>query len=421
MITDEVGTFSDTVEEAAPVEACTKCTACNTVCPVARSTETFRGPKFLGPESERYRSQPEAAVTAGLDLCSGCKLCEVTCPSQVSIQEYIRRAQNKGAAEKGRTLRDWVLGHTRLLSRFGSMTAPLANLGNRNPLVRWAMERVLGIHHKRPLPRYQWLTFERWFKRNHSLSPRGGGAGRGGVASRRTVAYFYGCWVNYNERQLGEHVVAILERNGIEVIVPKQQCCGIPAVVNSNMDLARKYGGENVRRLSGLPADVDIIASSTLCGLMLKHDYAHLLDIPGAEQVGARVYDICEYLWMLHEAGELNLDFQPVTTRVLYHAPCHLKSHGIGYPAMRLLRLIPGVQLEEVDEGCCGISGTFGVKVEKYDLSMKIGSRLFEAVKAAGSDYVLADCETCRMQVEHGAGATSAHPLEILARAYGHG
>ncbi|TMD65113.1 MAG: anaerobic glycerol-3-phosphate dehydrogenase subunit C [Chloroflexi bacterium] len=410
MITEEIGALSDTVEEAAPVEACTKCTACNTVCPVARSTEIFRGPKFLGPESERYRSQPEAAVTAGLDLCSGCKLCEVTCPSQVTIQEYIRRAQNKGAQEKGRTLRDWVLGHTRLLSRFGSMTAPLANFGNRNPAVRWLMERVLGIHRERPLPRYQWLTFERWFKRHpHPAN------------ARRTVAYFYGCWVNYNERRLGEQVVAILERNGIDVIVPKQQCCGIPAVVNANMDLARTYGVENVRRLSGLPADVDIIASSTSCGLMLKHDYSHLLDIPGAEQVGARVYDICEYLWMLHEAGELNRDFQPVKTRLLYHAPCHLKSHGIGYPAMRLLRLIPGVELEEVDEGCCGISGTFGVKVEKYDLSMKIGSRLFAAVKAAGSDAVLADCETCRMQVEHGTGSHSAHPIDILARAYGHG
>jgi glycerol-3-phosphate dehydrogenase subunit C len=410
MITEEIGARSDTVEEDAPVEACTKCTACNTVCPVARSTEIFRGPKFLGPESERYRSQPEAAVTAGLDLCSGCKLCEVTCPSQVTIQEYIRRAQNKGAQEKGRTLRDWVLGHTRLLSRFGSMTAPLANFGNRNPAVRWLMERVLGIHRERPLPRYQWLTFERWFKRHpHPAN------------ARRTVAYFYGCWVNYNERRLGEQVVAILERNGIDVIVPKQQCCGIPAVVNANMDLARTYGVENVRRLSGLPADVDIIASSTSCGLMLKHDYSHLLDIPGAEQVGARVYDICEYLWMLHEAGELNRDFHPVKTRLLYHAPCHLKSHGIGYPAMRLLRLIPGVELEEVDEGCCGISGTFGVKVEKYDLSMKIGSRLFAAVKAAGSDAVLADCETCRMQVEHGTGSHSAHPIDILARAYGHG
>src|SRR2546421_232980 len=330
MITDEIGTLSDTVEEAAPVEACTKCTACNTVCPVARSTDIFRGPKFLGPESERYRSQAEAAVTAGLDLCSGCKLCEVTCPSQVTIQEYIRRAQNKGAEERGRTLRDWVLGHTRLLSRFGSMTAPLANFGNRNPLVRLVMEKVIGIHHKRPLPRYQWLTFERWFKRH----PRP-------VQSRRTVAYFYGCWVNYNDRRLGEQVIAVLERNGIEVIVPRQQCCGIPAVVNSNMDLARKYGVENVRRLSGLPENVDIIASSTSCGLMLKHDYDHLLDIPGAAPVGSRVYDVCEYLWMLHETGELNVDFQSVPMRLLYHAPCHLKSHGIGYPAMRLLRLVP--------------------------------------------------------------------------------
>ncbi|TMD21587.1 MAG: anaerobic glycerol-3-phosphate dehydrogenase subunit C [Chloroflexi bacterium] len=410
MITEETETFSDTVEEEAPVEACTKCTACNTVCPVARSTDIFRGPKFLGPESERYRSHQETAVTAGLDLCSGCKLCEVTCPSQVTIQEYIRRAQNKGAEEGGRTLREWVLGHTRLLSTFGSMTAPLANFGNRNPLVRMLMEKVVGIHRKRPLPRYQWLTFERWMKRHPR--PR---------QTRRTVAYFYGCWVDFNERRLGEQVVAVLERNGIGVMIPKQKCCGIPAVVNSNMDLARKYGSENVRRLSELPADMDIIASSTSCGLMLKHDYAHLLEINGAEKVGARVYDICEYLWMLHEAGELDVDFQPVPMRLLYHAPCHLKSHGIGYPATRLLRLIPGVHLEEVDEGCCGISGTFGMKVEKYDLSMKIGSRLFEAVKAAGSDSVLADCETCRMQVEHGAGSRSAHPIDIVARAYGHG
>ena len=410
MITQEFEPFTDTVEEEASVEACTKCTACNTACPVARSTDIFRGPKFLGPESERYRSHAEATVTAGLDLCSGCKLCEVTCPSQVTIQEYIRRAQNKGGREQGRTLRDWVLGHTRLLSAFGSWTAPLANLGNRNPLVRLLMERAIGIHRKRPLPRYQWLTFERWFKRH----PRP-------AQARRTVAYFYGCWVNYNERRLGEQVVAILERNGVEVIVPRQQCCGIPAVVNANMDLARRYGVENIRRLSSLPAGVDIIASSTSCGLMLKHDYAHLLDIPGAETIASRVYDICEYLWMLHEAGDLSLDFQPVPARLLYHAPCHLKSHGIGYPAMRLLRLIPGVELEEVDEGCCGISGTFGVKLEKYELSMKIGSRLFAAVKAAGTDAVLADCETCRMQVEHGTGARSAHPVDILARAYGHG
>jgi glycerol-3-phosphate dehydrogenase subunit C len=410
MITEDLETFSDTVEEEHSVEACTKCTACNTVCPVARSTEIFRGPKFLGPESERYRDQQEATVTAGLDLCSGCKLCEVTCPSQVSIQEYIRRAQNKGAREKGRTLRDWLLGHTRLLSRFGSLTAPLANFGNRNPLFRLLMERVVGIHRRRPLPKYQWLTFEGWFKRH----------ARPKTPARRTVAYFYGCWVDFNERRLGQQVVAVLERNGIEVVVPRQQCCGIPAVVNSNTDLARKYGVENIRRLSMLPAGVDIIASSTSCGLMLKHDYAHLLEIPGAEQVGSRVYDICEYLWMLHEEGELELDFQSVDTRVLYHAPCHLKSHGIGYPAMRLLRLIPGVRVEEVDEGCCGISGTYGVKVEKYDLSMKIGSRLFEAVKAAGSDSVLADCETCRMQVEHGAGSRSAHPIDILARAYGY-
>jgi glycerol-3-phosphate dehydrogenase subunit C len=415
-VSDDLSILSDTVAEEASVEGCTKCTACSTVCPVARSTDIFRGPKFLGPEEERYRDPTEPAVTAGLDYCSGCKLCEVTCPSQVTIQEYIRRAQSKGADERGRTLRDWVLGHTRLLGTVGSLTAPVANFGNRNRLLRLLMEKTIGIHRRRPLPRYQWLTFERWFKgRNASSLPLRGEDHRGG----RSVAYFYGCWVNYNDRRLGEMVVRILERNGIKVVVPSQQCCGIPAVVNANLPLAKKYAVENIRRLNELPADVDIISSSTSCGLMLKHDYDHLLEVEGAAPIGSRTYDICEYLWALHEQGRLDTAFQPVPMRLLYHAPCHLKSHGIGYPATRLLELIPGVELHEVDEGCCGISGTFGIKVEKYDLSMQIGRRLFEAVNAAGSDSVLADCETCRMQVEHGTGATSAHPIQILARAYG--
>ena len=401
--------MTDTVEEAAAVEGCTKCTACNTVCPVARNTEIFRGPKYLGPESERFRVDAEPAVTAGLDYCSGCKLCEITCPSQVTIQSYIRREQNRGARQRGRTLRDWMLGHTRVLGAFGSWTAPLANLGNRNRLLRLAMERAVGIHHSRPLPRYQFKTFERWARRGM----------RSPAAPRRKVAYFYGCWVNYNDRRLGQAVVRILERNGIAVAVPRQRCCGIPAVVNSDLDLARRYAVRNVELLSRLPEEVDILASSTSCGLTLKHDYTHLLQVAGAEALGRRVYDVCEYLWMLHEQGALDEEFQALPMRALYHAPCHLKAHGIGMPAVRLLRLIPELQLEEVDEGCCGISGTFGVKVEKYELSLRIGSRLFEAVKQAGSDVVLADCETCRMQVEHGAGARSEHPIALIARAYG--
>src|SRR5256714_6077209 len=228
---------------------------------------------------ERFRSPPEAAVTPGLDLFSGCRLCEVTCPSQVSIQEYIRRAQNQGAGEKGRSLRDWVLGRRRLLGRLGSMTTPLANFGNSNPLFRVLMERFVGIHRRRPLPKYQWLTFERWFKRH----PRP-------ITSRRKVAYFYGCWVNYNDRRLGERAVAILERNGIEVIVPSQQCCGIPAVVNSNLDLARRYGQQNVRHLTPAAEEVDIVASSTSGRLMLKQDYRHLLDIPGSAVLDANTY-----------------------------------------------------------------------------------------------------------------------------------
>jgi glycerol-3-phosphate dehydrogenase subunit C len=155
---------------------------------------------------------------------------------------------------------------------------------------------------------------------------------------------------------------------------------------------------------------------------MLKREAREILgleDDPDLKLVSERTYDICELLLELHHDGELKTDFSPVNEVVAYHAPCQQQGHFMGKPAMELLALVPGLELREMDARCCGIAGTYGIKVEKYDIAMKVGADLFGQIGASGAGLVACDSETCRWQIEKATGRTSVHPLELLHRAYG--
>jgi glycerol-3-phosphate dehydrogenase subunit C len=139
--------------------------------------------------------------------------------------------------------------------------------------------------------------------------------------------------------------------------------------------------------------------------------------------VAEHVYDISEFLLMLDQRGELKRDFEPIfgaPTTLLYHAPCQQKAHHMGQPALDLFDLIPDLTVRLADAACCGIAGTYGFKVEKYQIAMDVGKPLFDQVAAAGADKpVICDSETCRWQITHATGARSVHPVQVLAAAYG--
>ena len=151
---------------------------------------------------------------------------------------------------------------------------------------------------------------------------------------------------------------------------------------------------------------------------MLKQEYAELFAEESMKEAGTNVYDAFEYLELMQDKGELDQDFRPVEQRLLYHVPCHLKSQGIGTPAADILRQIPGVQLELADAGCCGMSGNYGFKKDKYEISMKIGEALFQRIREYQADKVVSDCGTCRLQINHGTQVKTCHPIEILSQAY---
>jgi glycerol-3-phosphate dehydrogenase subunit C len=396
------------------LDHCVKCTICETACPVSNASPLFPGPKYAGPQSERYRVSGEPSADASVDYCSGCGICSQVCPQGVKIAEINSQARNVLKTEKGIPLRDRIITRPTWLGRAGTPVAPLANwtLGSR-PL-RILGEKLLGVHRDAPAPRFAGRRFSRWARRHKS------------PAAKQRIVYFHGCGTEYYEPWEGERVVAVLEHNGFEVVVPKQDCCGLPLQSSGLFDEARTVVKRLARRLGSQLKDDNtlIVGNATSCTLMLKREAREILgleDDPELRRVAERTYDICELLLELHQRGELRTDFKPLPERIAYHAPCQQQGHWIGKPALELLALIPELDVREMSASCCGIAGTYGLKAEKYEIAMAVGRTLFDQVDACGADAVACDSETCRWQITHGTQLPSVHPIDYLYRAYGLG
>jgi glycerol-3-phosphate dehydrogenase subunit C len=264
------------------------------------------------------------------------------------------------------------------------------------------------------VPKFAGRTFQRWARRRPAAA----------TAGTDKVVYFHGCSTNYFEPALGEKTVAVLEHNGFSVVIPRQECCGLPLQSNGIFPTARSYVTRLVRNLAPYARQgYKIVATSTSCGLMLKREAIEILGVDDDDLrlVSANTYDICEFLADLDVEGRLRTDLAPVPMTVTYHAPCQQQGHNMGKPALDLFSLVPELKVVELDRACCGIAGTYGLKREKYDIAMSVGSGLFSDIRGARPDAAVCDSETCRWQITHGTGATSVHPVEILYRAYGLG
>ncbi len=383
-------------------DVCIRCATCMAICPVSRVTPLFPGPKQAGPGAERFRRPNEPSVDEWIDLCIGCHLCDMVCSSGVNISELNLIAKAKYLDEKGRPFRDWPLTHIYLLGPLGSLFSSIVNRLLKNSTIKWLLDTILKIDRRRELPGYQFPTFRQWFRGHH-------------FKSDRKIAYFYGCYTNTNEVDVGKATVQVLETNGFEVTLPPQRCCGIPMLGNGDFKGARKMGLYNVPSLHNtIRSGLDIVFSSTSCGHMIKHEYSRLLTIPKSEEVAEHTFDIFELLRSLRELGSLHTNFKEIPLKVAYFAPCHLRSLGIGLPALEILRLIPGLQIDNIEADCCGLAGTFGFKKEKYEISQEIGRDLAEAIDRLKPEIVLSDCEGCRMQIRHLTGLKVLHPIQIL-------
>lgn len=211
----------------------------------------------------------------------------------------------------------------------------------------------------------------------------------------------------------------VLEKNGVDVALPTQRCCGMPYLDGGAVDEARALIRDNVRSLAEAARQGrDIVAPGPTCSYMLKQEYPWLDGSEEATLVAAKTLDLFEYLARLRADGALNTDFTRPVGKVAYQVPCHLRAQNIGTKSADVLRAIPGAEVDVI-ERCSAVDGTWGFKTEYYGLSLSVAKPLFDAVRASGAPTVATDCPLAALQIAQGTGATPRHPIQILANAYG--
>lgn len=393
------------------VDKCTTCSTCVAYCPVTRATRAFNGPKLTGPASERFRLFGQGEINA-LDYCSNCKNCDIACPSGVRISVLNMLARAEACRLRPPSPRDWILAHGHTLAKAAAwIPAPLARFGMFNPLTRTILD-ALGIDRRAPLPGFASPSFRAGLRQRPRRAGTASSAGE-----QRQVVFFPGCFVTDYDAQTGLALVDLLERAGYQVIVPEFECCGLPLVANGFFDDAEQAALTNRAILDpyvrqGLP----ILTVCPSCALMLRQEYGEFFPRHQTlRDLSPLVEDACEFVAGLFERGELAPAVRASSGRLIYHAPCHLRAQGIGTPGLSLVReKVPGISIEDARAGCCGISGSYGFKKEKYDVAAAVGSELFAAVQESGADCVLTECGTCRLQINHHTGKPALHPLVWL-------
>lgn len=392
-------------------DRCIACTTCTVVCPVAQATPNFLGPRMIGPAHERFRLLG-LGEDKSLHYCSNCKNCDISCPYDVPISTFIMRARAEVNKTRRFSLRDWILAHAEQLDRWmGVIPAKLKNMGISLPPTRLLLD-ALGISRKIPLPAFASKTFRQQFKSLPQPSDL-----------PRKIAFFPGCFVDLYDPECGKDLVLALNRAGYEVMLPDFICCGLPQVANGFWEDARTNARANLQELrKWKAANIPVLTGCTSCSLMFKDDYEQYFPELLSPAASPALVDACEFLLGCMDRGELTLPEHSAsaqntdTLSVIYHAPCHLRAQGMGLPGLELLRRIPGVIAHNANAGCCGISGSYGFKKDKYDISMRVGQRLFETMRQSGAQLSASECGTCRVQMQHGGGLKAVHPVTLLAR-----
>jgi len=366
-----------------------------------------------------------------VDQCYLCDLCFMTkCPYvpphpwNVDFPHLMLRAKAAKFRRGEVRLRDRVLSSTDALGKLAAIpvVAQTVNAANHNGAARSLLQSALGVDRRRDLPPYAPVKFR------GSAQPQAQWPVRDGPRSPGKVAIFSTCYVNYNEPGIGHDLVAVLAHNEIPAVLAQAEaCCGMPKLELGDLEGVERLKDRNIPALAELAADgYAILAPVPSCALMFKHELPLLFPEDAAvKAVADAMFDPFEYFMLRHRDGLLATDFKQPLGKIAYHIPCHSRVQNIGQKTRELLQLIPGTGVTTV-ERCSGHDGTWGVKREHFEQSMRIGRPVFRQMAQSQPDCISSDCPIAARHIEQGIredgggrSADRAHPLTLLRRAYG--
>ncbi|MGI2260174.1 heterodisulfide reductase-related iron-sulfur binding cluster [Shewanella sp. GXUN23E] len=362
-----------------------------------------------------------------VDQCYLCDMCYMSkCPYvpphewQVDFPHLMLRAKAVHFHEQGARFRDRLITSTDAMGKAASkpVISAIVNAVNQNGLFRQALESSLGIASDAPLPTYHSNTLR---KRATILAKPIIGAQVGETTGK--VALYATCYGNYNSPHLAEDFFRVFQHNDVHLeVVPKEQCCGMPKLELGDLQAVARLKEANIPVLAKLvDQGYDLIAPVPSCVLMYKQELPLMFpDDPDVLKVQRAFYDPFEYLFLRHKGGALKLDFRQGLGDISYHVACHLRVQNIGLKTRDVLALIPDTKINAI-ERCSGHDGTYAVKVETRDASVKIARPVVRKVDELRALHVASDCPMAATHITHLSESNQqpVHPMTLLRHAYG--
>lgn len=380
-------------------------------------------------ESLELDSVPRKAYWKVVDQCYLCDLCFMTkCPYtpphefNMDFPHLMLRAKAVRFKGEKAPLRDRVLTSTDAVGRLAGIpvVAQTVNRVNRISAARQVLEKVAGVHRSALLPEFHSNTLRKQMSRHEpadvDVKPTEETTGK--------IALFATCYGNRNLPSMGRDLVKVFEHNGIPVrLTPQERCCGMPKLELGDLESIDKLKSFNIPRLAKLVDEGwDLTAAIPSCVLMFKQELPLIYPEDAAVQkVKEAFFDPFEYLALRHKAKLLKTEFVASLGKVAYHVPCHQRVQNIGLKTREILSLIPDTEVQVI-ERCSGHDGTYAVKREFHENSMKIGRPVFRKIEESGATCYGSDCPMAADQLHNGLGDNKPaplHPLSMLCKAYG--
>ncbi len=401
---------------------CIRCASCLNVCPVYRLVggHVFGGHVYSGGIGTILTAWfNELKQTEDIQgLCIGCGKCKEVCPGKIDIPELILEVRRRLTTKQGlpfiyksalSIINNRRFFHT-MLRAASIAQKPFAKEG----FIRHLPMFLSGLSEYRSLPTIAPVPFRDLFKKIKQPS------------SKTKVAFFSGCAIDFVFPRIGEALVKVLNKAGIEVVFPdSQSCCGIPHWGSGAFDMAALAAAHNIKPL--LAEDVQyVVTACATCATALKKEWPHVLKdekmealVPDAEKLAAKTVMFSELVNKLIEEKKLTPKDGQQLQRITYHDSCHARRHVGIYKEPRAALTAAGYELKEMVEHdtCCGMGGSYTVKQPK--LSMKMLQRKLKNIEDTGAEYVCAECPGCLIQLaggldKSGSKIKAKHPAELL-------
>ena len=410
---DRDGSFIANLDQCNGCGGCLKETP--TMCPtfVATGDESHstrgRANTIRAALEGRFSAEPldSPELTKVLASCLSCKACRTECPSNVDLAALKAELVASRHEANGVPFFDRLVAASDLLGRVGTTVPWIANpvLGLR--WVRVLMKRILGVATDAPLPPFSRHRFDRWFHRRSGPPP----------GSRGRVMLWDDTWTRYHEARVGRAAVKVLETLGFEIsLVDDRRCCGRPAASRGILAELRRLGEHNLSLLVGGSEPIVFLEPS--CYSVFVDEYRQL-GLRGADEVARRCVLVEDLLLDAMDKDTMaRLSFSSKALTVAVHGHCHTKALADPRRAVELLGRIPGARVHELETGCCGMAGAFGMVEANRNLSRAVAEPLVELVQALPAEALVAAAGTsCRHQIQTLAGVDALHPVEVIANA----